>query len=230
MKNRIFALLLALCLLLTAAATAEETRKIVVTGTATVSVEADRAILSLGVRSTADDAARASAENATAVEALKTALTNAGIQAGDITTSYYYVSPMYDYSSSDMEKVLGYQVNHVLNVLVKDLDRTGEMIDLALASGASTCDGVSFQSSQASAAYDQALVTAIKEGRRKAELMALGCGRILGELVLVEENYGDYGGALVARSEASMDKGAGTQIVSNSLSYSATVTMTFLMQ
>ena len=119
---------------------------------------------------------------------------------------------------------------NVLNVLVKDLDRTGEMIDLALASGASTCDGVSFQSSQASAAYDQALVTAIKEGRRKAELMALGCGRILGELVLVEENYGDYGGALVARSEASMDKGAGTQIVSNSLSYSATVTMTFLMQ
>ena len=91
MKNRIFALLLALCLLLTAAATAEETRKIVVTGTATVSVEADRAILSLGVRSTADDAARVSAENATAVEALKTALTNAGIQAGDITTSYYYV-------------------------------------------------------------------------------------------------------------------------------------------
>ena len=73
MKNRIFALLLALCLLLTAAATAEETRKIVVTGTATVSVEADRAILSLGVRSTADDAARASAENATAVDALKTA-------------------------------------------------------------------------------------------------------------------------------------------------------------
>ncbi len=230
MKRRLLVLVLAILLLLTVQVSADTVKTIRVTGTATVSVGADRAVISVGVRNTAPVAAEASAKNAETVEALKAALTEAGIQESDITTSYYYVNPVYDYSSTGTETLTGYQVCHTLSVMVRKLERTGDLIDLALSSGANTCDGVTFESSQAAAAYDQAVIQALKEGRRKAELIALGNGKILGELLGIEENYGSYGSVAFTKSAVASDMARGTDIAPESLDFSATVTMTFAFQ
>lgn len=230
MKKRLFVLVLAACFLMLASASADTAKTICVTGTATVSVAADRAVISVGVRTNAPEAAEASAKNAQSVESLKAALEEAGVQASDITTSYYYVNPVYDYSSLGAETIVGYQVSHVLSITIRDLEKTGNMIDLALTSGANTCDGVTFESSQAASAYDQAVIQALKEGRRKAELIALSNGKIIGELLSIEENYGSYSGVLYAKSFATGDMARGTDLAPNALDYSATVTMTFAFQ
>ena len=229
MKRIAFALLLALILLMASQAMGEGEKTICVTASSSITVEADRAVLNLGVRTTAEDAAKASSENAASVEALRAALEAAGIQENDMTTASYYVSPVYDYSG-DMETVRGYQVSHVLAVTVRNLEKTGDMIDLALASGANTCDGVFFQSTQATAAYDQALVLALKEGRRKAELIALSNGKILGELLNVTENYGNPSVVYTAKAAVMDSAASGTQIIAENLNYSAEVTMVFAFQ
>ena len=226
---RILALLLAVLCLTCSALADDDDRTITVTGTATVTVPADRASLNLGVRTSAAEASTASAENAEKVQKVTDALKAAGIPEECITTAYYYVNAMYDYSSfSDENVIRGYQVSNSLNVIVDEIDRAGEIIDIALQAGANSCDGISFQSTKAGEAYDEALTAALKEGARKAALVAAGLEVTLGDVVNVTESYGSYTGARYAKAvteDAAM--GASTQIVSDGLNFSATVQMVY---
>jgi len=231
------ALLLAAALL-PAAALAEEAplRTLTVRGTATVTVPADTAVISLGVETSAQNVADASAQNARRIDAVLAALAEAGIAQEDIKTDYFYVNTLYDYSSFDENggnRIKGYQVTNGLSVTVRTLEDAGKVIDIALQAGANACNGISFRSQQAGEANDDALVSAIAEGRRKAELMAKACGMTLGSLVTITENSGTYGGVLFAKGEAETVEAAmdrGTQIISNGLDYTATVIMTFEMK
>ena len=231
-SRKIIGLLVLFALLVTlSVSAAEEIRTVTVTGTATVTVEADRASLNLGVRTQAEDAEKASQANAQKVQSVMDALKEAGIPEENITTNYYYVNALYDYSSFTGEDVVkGYQVSNSLTVIVDEIDRAGEMIDIALAAGANSCDGISFQSSASLGAYDEALSGALREGRRKAELIAQATGETLGSLVSVTESYGSYSGMRYAKVEAAMDRASGTAIMADGLDFSATVQMTFSLK
>ena len=229
MKKLAMALCVCLLCVFCFSALAED-RTLTVTGTATVRVNADRARVMLGVRTTAEDARKAAETNAEKMDLVLNALEEAGIPRENMTTDYYYVSALYDYSSyTEEERIRGYQVSNTLSVLVEDIDRVGAIIDIALSQGANTCDGVSFQSTGAGEAYDEALRAAIAEGRRKAALVAESCGKTLGDLVEISENYGSYRGVSFKSAYAEEDAGAftSTSITSDGLDFSATVTMTF---
>ncbi len=227
-------LLLCLAVLLCVNIAFAEDGTISVTGTATITVEADRASLTLGVRTNAKDAAEAAQMNADKVKKVIDALAEAGIPEEKIKTAYYYVSPVYDYSSfSEEAAIKGYQVSNTLTVSVDEIERVGSIIDVALDHGANSCDGVTFQSAQSRGAYDQALMAAIEEGRRKAELMAKAMGGTLGDLISCNESSGNYTGARFARSAAITEDtavGASTQIISEGLDFSATVQMTYSLR
>ena len=225
-------ILTVLCLVSSASADGDK-RTITVTGTATVTVDADRASLNLGVRTTADEASEASRSNAEKVQAVKDALKEAGIPEENITTAYFYVNAMYDYSSFGGDSVVkGYQVSNSLQVVVTDIDRAGEIIDIALGAGANSCDGITFQSSSGGKAYDDALSAALKEGSRKARLAAAAMGYELGDVLSVTENYGSYTGTRMAKS-ANADgamAAASPQIVPDGLDFTASVQMTFELE
>ena len=230
--KKMFAALLALVCLISASAFAEGERTITVTGNATVLMDADSASVMLGVVSFAKDAGEASALNARRIDGLIRALENAGIQKKDITTSYYYVNARRNYGEPDENgdyAILGYEVSNSLSVVVRQIDQVGAVIDLALASGANNCDGISFATTQAGKAQDDALKAAIGEAKRRAALMAEACGDDLGSILSVSENYSNAG-IYVNNKRAAMesaDAAAGTQIFSDGLSFSATVTITF---
>ncbi len=209
-----------------------EGRTVTVTASATVVAEADTVTIQFGVSTSAKDVAAASAANAARMEQLTLALKNAGIDEKDISTSNYYVGAVYDYSQPDENgawQLRGYEVSNSLSVILHDVSRAGSVIDLALASGANNCGGIVFSTSKAGECSDQALAAAIAEGRRKAELMATACGSSLGDLQSCEEISG--AGSVVVNAkramgeEASMD--AGTQIHADSVSFQATVQMTY---
>ncbi len=236
--NRILCAILALCLaILPAVSLAEADRSITVTGTATVKVEADSAVLSLGVETAAKEASAAAAANAEEVDAVIKALVEAGINEEDITTNYYFVNAIYNYEEMNEDgvaRIRGYRVSNSLSVTVHDIDKVGEIIDIALASGANSCDNISFKANGEDL-YDQVLAAAVKEAARKAAVVAEAAGGKLGKVVSVTEQYGSYSGVLFDRAavteEAAFDAGfakaAGTAIRSDNLSYSATVVVTF---
>ena len=227
--------LAALCLCLVPAALAEDDKKMItVTGSATVVVDADTGHLQLGVVSYAKEAAEASQINAQLVEKLKAALAGAGIGEEDISTSYYYVNARRNYNEEPDAfgnyAIAGYDVNNTLNITVKDISQMGSVIDLALANGANSVDGISFSTTKAGEAQDSALTNAIQEAGRKAALVAAACGGQVGEIVAVAENNNGSSVVINQRSKAFAEEaGAGftTQISSDGLSFTATVTVTY---
>lgn len=237
-KSIALLLVLAVSLLTLGGALADAEKTISVTGTATVLMDADTASISLGVVSVAKEAGEASRMNAERVDQLIAALEAAGIPRKDISTNYYYVDTRRNYDAvteSGEYPVVGYEVNNSLTVIVRDLDQAGPIIDVALASGANNCNGLTFSTTKAGEARDEALTAAIAEGRRKAEIMAAACGGTLGEILSVSEQTAG-GGAVFSNKRSDLAMGAeadgsvGTAILSDGLSFSVTVEMTFALQ
>lgn len=237
MKKRIAVLMILMTALLLSAALADDApRTLKVNGSATILMDADSATVGLGVISVSREAGSASRDNAAQVERLITALEEAGIPRKDISTNYFYVSTRRDYSTMTENgeyPVIGYEVSNSLRVVVRDIDQVGSIIDLALASGANSCDEISFSTGRSAETQDAVLAAAIAEGRRRAEIMAEACGGTLGEILSVSENYNGAGAVInnkrtaYAGAEAAEDAGAGTTILSNGLSFSASVEIVF---
>ena len=222
--KKVLALLLLAALLLPGFAMADE-GSLTVIGTASVAVQPDMARVSVGVESKAATVEEASAANALTVNAVIEALQAAGVAQDDLSTENYYVGMEYNYSSFGDPEVKGYNVSNTLNVIIRDMDKIGAVIDAAIAAGANQVYGVTFLSTQEKDAHDEALALAVQEGMRKASLLAMAAGRQLGTLEAMEES-GSYSYASNATYDAKA-LSAGTSIMVEDLSVSATVIMTY---
>src|SRR5262245_22956364 len=100
-----------------------------VSGDGKVTVVPDMGTIHLGVvieRNTAKAARQASAETMTQVVAAVKAL---GIDDKDIATSQVSLNPVYDYPNNQSPKIRGYQLNNVVTVTVRDLEKLGDVLD-----------------------------------------------------------------------------------------------------
>ncbi|CUA92069.1 SIMPL domain-containing protein [Pannonibacter indicus] len=171
-------------------------RFITVQGSGSVSAVPDKATLSGGVTSDAETAADALASNSKALNAVLTALKDAGIEAKDIQTSNFSVQPRYgDYtksSPSGLPKIEGYQVSNTVSVRVNDLERLGPLLDTMVTAGANTINGINFEVTGANEKRDAAREAAVTDARRKAELFAKASGVKLGRVMSMSEG-GDGG-------------------------------------
>ena len=221
-------LALVLCLLPLGGLAESGVPTVTVTGSATVSAAADYAVVSLGVDTVRKAVSDAMAENAAHIDAVLAALKNAGIDEKDIATDRFYVYTQYDYGAVTEDggnPIRGYQVSNALSVTVREISAVGSVIDVAISAGANACNGITFYSSQAGSANDDALTAAIAEGHRKAELAAKASGMRLGNLVSLTESSGTYNGVRYAK--AAVADAGGTQIIADGLDFSATVVMTY---
>ena len=123
--KKLLALLLACTLLLPCLALAESPAAasgatITVTGSASVTLKADYARISVGVSSKAATVEQAANENNAAIFAVIEALKEAGVAEEDIATSNYSVYAEYDYASFGGQKLTGYNVTNQLTVIIRD--------------------------------------------------------------------------------------------------------------
>ena len=231
--KKITTILLTLVLVCAAAlGAAEGAGTITVTGSAVARREADSARLTLSVATVAKEAEEALSENADTTAKVIAALEAAGVAKSDITTGNYYCGLLRDYDDPDDKgdyPIIGYEVNNILNVAVTDLETLGAVIDTALQNGATGCENIGFSTSDAGAAQDEALKGAVGDAKRRAELIAEACGGQLGRIVTVVETYAPAG--VIVENEldsgAALEKGAGTQILAEGLSFQVSVTVTF---
>ena len=107
--------------------------------------------------------------------------------------------------------------------MTSEPEQIGGVLDQAMAAGANQSYSLSFDSTQKDQAYDKALQEAVKEARRKGELLAQAAGKTLGNLVeLQEQAVTGYGGAYM--KSMVMDAAApSTPIVAGTLTVEATV-------
>ena len=214
------------CIALGETVAVAENATITVTGSASVTLKADYARISVGVSSKAATVEQAANENNAAIFAVIDALKEAGVAEEDIATSNYSVYAEYDYASFGGQKLTGYNVTNQLTVIIRDMDHIGATLDKATAAGANNIYNIEFLSTKADEAQDEATVYAVQDAMRRAKLLASAAGLNLGGIKSISDTVASYG--IVTRSYASkLDAVAGNSILPDDTSVSASVTIVF---
>ena len=218
------ATLLTLCLFALPALADEGEASVTAVGTATVTVTPDRAVFTAGVTTQDVTVATAQTQNAQAMQALIDAIKAQGVAAEDLQTSNYSINPVYDYNTGklgDQQTLIGYTVSNTVTVTVRMLDNLPALLDAAVAAGANQTYGISFESSQNAAAYDQAMAAAAQDALRKAGLIATAIGKQVGDVVEIAEANDVY--VSYAGKSAAYDSAAATPIEVGTLTVTANV-------
>lgn len=162
-----------------------------VSGQAKVSASPDIAYITLGVITENKDAKAAQKENATAMDKVIAAIKAAGVKNEDIKTVNYTIYPKHDYNKeSGASMIIGYTVNNSVSVTVRDLEKTGNIIDAAADSGVNVSSSISFDLSNYEKYYNEALKNAVLAAKKKAGTMAEALAVTLKAPISVSEGGG----------------------------------------
>jgi uncharacterized protein len=163
-------------------------RTVTVTGSGRVAVRPDLADLRLGVSITAPTAQAARESSAASMNAIIKGLKGLGIEDRDLRTSIVSVSPAYDYSANTGNpKLVGYTFTNLVAAVVRQVDRLGDAIDVALSAGATNVDQLAFRVEDPSEAEREAREAAVADARAKADTLARAAGvSITGVAAMVE--------------------------------------------
>ncbi len=212
--------------LITVGESAKEPKSITVSAQGTVKVMPDVAYVTVGVTTQDADMQKAQANNAQAMNAMFDALKSAGLTDDDMRTTQYNAYPIYDYSS-DSKKIVSYEVTNQVELTIKDIDRVGEVIDIAVNNGANMTNSISFGLLDEQRSYNDALKLAVDAAAVKAETLAQAGGvKIVGTLKMTENTSG--GQIFREYAEMPADEAAGvTPISASDLDIQAGVTVTY---
>lgn len=150
-----------------------------VSGSGEMMTTPDIAQVTVGVQTENADVRTAQQENARIMDGMIAALLAAGIPREDIQTAGYSIYPVYDESVRPFgQKVRYYQVISMVQVTVRDISRTGEVIDIAVNNGANQVSSVSFSLSpeREQAIRGQVITMAAKNARADADVAASATG------------------------------------------------------
>jgi uncharacterized protein YggE len=168
----------------------ETGRTIQVSGSATVRVAPDRALIKLGVQTNALSPDAALDANARTIQKISRAIQALGVQAKDISTDFYIVYPVYS-SYSDLT-IKGYRVDNVVAITLRDVSQAGTVLAEAFHNGANEVVDVQFYTSQLRTYRDQARNLAMQAAREKADALARSGGAQAGCMLSATENTWSY--------------------------------------
>lgn len=162
-------------------------RTVSVSGSGSVTVEADNATIVLSVITRSKDVATAASDNASKMTAVQDAITALGFQKSDITTQNYSIYQESNYSNG--KQILGdYRVTNEVKITVSELDKVSEIIDTAIKSGANQLSSLTFGITDTQLAVKQARTLAIQQAQDAALLIAGTSGSELGKVLSIEEH------------------------------------------
>lgn len=165
-------------------------RTVTVSASASVEVDPDAASITSGVVSEAATAREALDANTKSMSNLIDGLKAAGIAEKDIQTSNFSIHPRHEHNPKDggPPKLVGYNVNNSVNVLVRDLPKLGEILDLMVSLGANQMQGMNFIVTNAETLKDEARREAIANAQRRAKLYATAADAKVGDVVRISED------------------------------------------
>jgi len=208
--------------------------EIIVNGEGVSMVKADVAIVTLGVTAQKADVLEAQAQVNSAIEKIRTALMESGLEKENINTDTIRIYARYDYSGAS-EEITGYNASSTLAIRTTDMENVGSIIDIAFANGANTLDGIEFFAENTESAREESLNFAVTDARKKAEIIAKAAGLNITGIDTISESYSytseSSRNAVFknAVAEDSMALGA-TVVQSAKLSVEASVTIVFIAE
>lgn len=160
-----------------------------VSGEGKILAKPDIGLVDLTVLSEAKTVAAAQTANTDKMNKITLAMKDLGIKGEDLQTINYNISPRYQYNLGRSD-IIGYEVSQTLRVKIRQLDKTGQILERAAALGANQVGALSFTFDDSEKLKDEARQKAIEEARDKARALAAGLGVRLGGIVSFIETTG----------------------------------------
>jgi uncharacterized protein len=162
-------------------------RSVSVSGTGTVYVKPDKAVIELAVITAGNDVKTATEENASKMTKVQEAVIAAGIQKNKITTQNYRI---YQENDWNKEKHIAenYKVSNEVTIILSTIDNAGSIIDIAIRAGANQLSSLSFETTDSINATKQARILAVKQAEETARILASSTGANLGKVLTIAED------------------------------------------
>jgi len=177
-------------LLLPAAVAAQQARDasvIVMTGEGLTQAAPDRAWITITAESRAGNPRDAQRRNAEAMQPVHEKLRAAGLPADAIRTIAYDLQQEWDFVNNRRVS-RGYVARNTIEVRVDAIDRAGELLESAVASGATSIGGIRFDVKDRGRLEREALRLAVADARAKADVAAAAAGGAVARVVRIEEH------------------------------------------
>jgi uncharacterized protein len=161
------------------------THTITVSSSGKVTVVPDVARVTLGVTITKPTVKAARENAAVSMNRIIAAVKGLGVADADIQTVGLNLYPQY--SNGSPARIVGYQISEQLQVTVRDLDKTGDVVDAATAKGATDVNGISFELADPAKAMNDARANAVTAAQISAQAMATAGHVTLGSVVSISD-------------------------------------------
>ncbi|OGF83135.1 hypothetical protein A3B18_01665 [Candidatus Giovannonibacteria bacterium RIFCSPLOWO2_01_FULL_46_13] len=171
-----------------------------VTGEGKIFIKPDIGQVNFAVVTEAATVADAQKKATDAINEVFASLKGNGIEEKDIKTTNYSISPKYDYQTDLMypprpvgsPNISGYTVSQNLDVKIRDLSKSGEILTKAAQAGANQVGGIMFTTEDLSAIQAEARNKAIEDASKKAKELEDRLGINLGKIINFYESGGPY--------------------------------------
>ena len=194
---------------------AEQVRTITVTGTGVVTLPADQLTVRFLVRTSEWNVNYARDKNAETTTKVIAKIKEAGVLDNDITTVDYRITQ--DNSNSYVQ------------VLIRDIDNAGTVIDNAVANGANGLTSFSYSATENPNSVREARTLAVQNAQDAAALIAGASGCKIADVIDIQEGYNPS--SYSRSTNSAMLKSAGnsytTPIEAGNVEVTSTVTITF---
>lgn len=166
---------------------APEPPTVVVNGTGIVKSAPDQAWVTIAAESRTKAPRDAQAQNAQAMTAVQQKLAAAGLPKDAIRTVSVSLQQEFDYANGK-QTPRGYVARNVIEVRVDDLQKTGDVMDAAVGSGATSIQGLRFDVKERAALEREALTKAVADAMARAAAAASGARRVVDRVLKIEES------------------------------------------
>ena len=159
----------------------------------TVNSSPDLVMLSAGVNATAQTASAALQDNAQRMARVIAAIEGQGVAEQDIRTSEISLNPQYEWDEIGRRQVFrGYQVSSTVQIRLRDIPRTGRVLDAVVMAGADEVGSISWSVEDPSIPRQQAREAAFATARERALGFARQAGYTDVRLLEVSEGTSDW--------------------------------------
>jgi uncharacterized protein YggE len=179
------ACVLAVLLLAPAAGAQAPARSISVTGEGSIRAANDTARVGFRVEARGATRPVALRRSSARLRDVLAAIGRLGVEDPDLRTRGVTVLRRRDRRG---RKLPGYIARGGVTAIVRDVSRTGAVVDAAVAAGATSVEGPRFFIDDPNAALHRALVAALRDARTKAAALAAEAGLTLGQAISIRES------------------------------------------
>ncbi len=183
-------------------------RTITVSAEGKTTVVPDLATFSFSVVSQGADPVKLQNDNNAKVNAAIEFVKARGVDAKDIKTSDYNLSPNYVWNQkTGKSSIDGYTLNQSVIVKVRDLSKVAVLLGGLPSNGINQLGGVNFSVDDQDKFLNQAREEAFTKAKAKAIAMAKYSGARIGKVVTFNESNGGYPGPIYYAKEAGLGMG-----------------------